>query len=134
MGRERDRLFQRAYIKILAFFKLLLFFLWIFLVLVCSDELRLNDLYFFRGKKKAGGFPGGSDSKESACNAGYQGLIPTSGRSPLEEDAAQSHILGWIIPRAEETGGLQSVGLQRVRQDRETDTLSKKRKKDKKKC
>ena len=52
MGRERDCLFQRAYIKILAFFKLLLFFLWIFLVLVCSDELRLNDLYFFRGKKK----------------------------------------------------------------------------------
>ena len=28
------------------------------------------------------GFPGGSDSKESACNAGVSGLIPGSGRSP----------------------------------------------------
>ena len=27
------------------------------------------------------GFPGGSDGKESACNAGDVGLIPGSGRS-----------------------------------------------------
>ena len=32
--------------------------------------------------KDLGGFPGGSDSKESACNAGDPGLIPGSGRSP----------------------------------------------------
>ena len=31
-----------------------------------------------------GGFPGGSDSKESACNAGDQGLISGSGRFPGE--------------------------------------------------
>ena len=30
------------------------------------------------------GFPGGSDGKESACNAGGPGLIPESGRSPGE--------------------------------------------------
>ena len=30
------------------------------------------------------GFPGSSDSKESACNAGDPGLIPGSGRSPGE--------------------------------------------------
>ena len=30
------------------------------------------------------GFPGGSDSKASACSAGDLGLIPTSGRSPGE--------------------------------------------------
>ena len=30
------------------------------------------------------GFPGGSDSKESACNAGELGLIPGLGRSPGE--------------------------------------------------
>ena len=30
------------------------------------------------------GFPGGSDSKESACNAGDLGLIPGLGRSPGE--------------------------------------------------
>ena len=28
------------------------------------------------------GFPGGSDNKESACNAGDLGLIPWWGRSP----------------------------------------------------
>ena len=30
------------------------------------------------------GFPGGSDSKASACNAGDLGLIPGLGRSPGE--------------------------------------------------
>ena len=29
-------------------------------------------------------FPGGSDSKESACNTGDTGLIPGTGRSPEE--------------------------------------------------
>ena len=31
------------------------------------------------------GFPGGSDGKESACNAVDLGLIPGSGRYPGEE-------------------------------------------------
>ena len=31
-----------------------------------------------------GGFPGGSDGKASACNAGHQGSIPGLGRSPGE--------------------------------------------------
>ena len=31
-------------------------------------------------------FPGVSDSKESACNAGYPGLIPGSGTSSGEGD------------------------------------------------
>ena len=30
------------------------------------------------------GFPSGSDGKESACNAGDEGSIPGSGRSPGE--------------------------------------------------
>ena len=30
------------------------------------------------------GFPGGSDGKESACNAGDPGSLPGSGRSPRE--------------------------------------------------
>ena len=30
------------------------------------------------------GFPGGSDGKESACKAGDLGLIPESGRCPVE--------------------------------------------------
>ena len=34
------------------------------------------------GSSYSHGFPGGSDGKESACNAGDRGLIPRSGRSP----------------------------------------------------
>ena len=33
----------------------------------------------FRGTSD--GFPGGSDGRESTCNAGHPGLIPGSGRS-----------------------------------------------------
>ena len=37
---------------------------------------------------------------------------------PLEKGmATHSSILAWEIPRPEEPGGLQSVGLQRVRHD-----------------
>ena len=32
--------------------------------------------------RKKGGFAGGSDGKESACNTGDPGLIPGWGRSP----------------------------------------------------
>ena len=42
------------------------------------------------------GFPGGSDGKESACNAGDPSLIPGSGRSPGEgnDDPLQDSCLG----------------------------------------
>ena len=33
-------------------------------------------------KRALTGFPGGSDSKESACSTGDLGLIPESGRCP----------------------------------------------------
>ena len=56
------------------------------------------------------GFPGGSDGKESACNAGILGSIPGSGRSPAEGNATHSSILAWEIPWTEEPGGLQSMG------------------------
>ena len=39
-------------------------------------------------------FPGGSDSKESACNARGLGLIPGSGRSPGDGIGYLSSILG----------------------------------------
>ena len=35
---------------------------------------------------KKWGFSGGSNGKESACNAGDAGLIPGSGRSPGERN------------------------------------------------
>ena len=37
-------------------------------------------------QSKSQGFPGGSDGKESAGNAGDPGSIPGSGRSPGEEN------------------------------------------------
>ena len=57
------------------------------------------------------GFPAGSDSKESSCNAGDPGVISGSGRSPGEEMSTHSSILVWEIPWTEEPGGLQSMGL-----------------------
>ena len=54
------------------------------------------------------GIPPGSDGKESACNAGDQGLIPMSGR-PLERGmATHSSILAWRIPWTEEPSGLRA--------------------------
>ena len=55
-------------------------------------------------------FPGGSDSKESACLAGDPGLIPDLERSPEKEMAIEFNILTWRIPWTEEPGRLQSMG------------------------
>ena len=49
------------------------------------------------------GFPGGSEVKASACNAGDLGSIPGSGR-----------FLAWRIPWVEEPGGLQSKSQTRL--------------------
>ena len=60
----------------------------------------------------------GADGKESTCNAeatGDLGWIPELGRFLEEEMATHSRILAWRILRTEEPGGLQSMGLQRVR-------------------
>ena len=63
------------------------------------------------------GFPGGLDGKESACNAGDLGLI-LGWEYHLEEGMATlASIVAWRIPWTEETGGLQSMGSQRVRHD-----------------
>ena len=62
-------------------------------------------------------FPGGSDSKASASNAGDLGS--SLGREDLleKEMATHSSILAWKIPWTEEPGRLQSIGSQRVRHD-----------------
>ena len=64
-----------------------------------------------------GGFPCGSVSKKSACNARDPGMNPGSGRSLEKEMATHSSILAWRIPWTEEPGGPQSIELQRVRHD-----------------
>ena len=48
------------------------------------------------------GFCGGSDGKESACNAGDLGSIPGLGRPPGEANGTHSIVLAWKIPRTEE--------------------------------
>ena len=63
------------------------------------------------------GFPHSSDGKESASNVGGLGLIPGWGRSLEKRMATQSSILAWRIPWTEESGGLLSMELQRVRHD-----------------
>ena len=52
------------------------------------------------------GFPGGSEVKAPACNAGDQGSIPGLRRPPGEGNGYHSSILAWKIPRTEEPGRL----------------------------
>ena len=54
-------------------------------------------------------FHGGSDGKESACSA----------EDPVLEKGMATHssILSWRIPSIEESGGLHSIGSQRVGHD-----------------
>ena len=44
------------------------------------------------------GFPGGSDGKESTCNAGDPGLIPELGSSPGEGNGCPLQYLGLENP------------------------------------
>ena len=57
------------------------------------------------------GFLGGSDDKESACNAEDMGSILGS-EDPLENGmATHSSIFAWRIPWTEEPGRLYSSGV-----------------------
>ena len=67
----------------------------LFLWLLCCSQLGIisgslasttwdRRALFFCGTSQD--FPGGSDGKESACNAGDMGLIPGLGKSPGEEN------------------------------------------------
>ena len=68
------------------------------------------------------GFPGGSDGKDTAFNVGHASSIPESGTFPAEGEGnpLQYSCLG--NPMEEESGGLQSMGLQRVGHDWTTNT------------
>ena len=60
-------------------------------------------------------FPGGSAAMQKMQQAWVQFL---NWEDSLEVDMAiHSSILAWRIPQTEEPGGLQFVGLQRVRHD-----------------
>ena len=45
-------------------------------------------------------------------------VLSLAREDPLEKEmATRSSIIAWRIPRTEETGGLQSMGLQRIGHD-----------------
>ena len=70
------------------------------------------------------GFPSGSDSKESACNAGDLGLIPGSGRHPGE---VNGYLFQYsCLENSMDRGAwwLQSMGSQRVGHDWATNTFT----------
>ena len=70
---------------------------------VRQEDIKFKNIY---GMRQAGG----SDGKESTCC-----MRDLSWEDPLEEGmATHSNILAWRIPWTEESGGLQSMGLQRV--------------------
>ena len=63
------------------------------------------------------GFPGGSERKESACNAGDLISVPDQ-EEPLEKGmATYCSILTWRVPWTEKPGGLQSMESQTVGHD-----------------
>ena len=63
------------------------------------------------------GSPGGSNSKESACNAGDPDSIPGSGRSPGKGNGNLLQYYCLENPWTEEPGRMQSMRLQRVGHD-----------------
>ena len=66
-------------------------------------------------------FPGSSAVKESTCNAGDCGSIPGLGRFLWSRAWQPTPVfLPGESPWAEEPGGLQSMGLQRVGPNRAT--------------
>ena len=65
-------------------------------------------------------FPSGASRKEPAYRCrrlGRCGFDPWVRGPPEEDMTTHSSILAWRIPWTEEPGGLQSMGLQRVRHD-----------------
>ena len=62
-------------------------------------------------------FPGGSEDKASACNAGDPGSISGLGRSPGEGNGNPLQYSCLENPMDKEPGGLQPMGSQRVGHD-----------------
>ena len=63
------------------------------------------------------GFPGGSDGKESACNVGFVGLIPGSGKIPWRREWLPTPV---FLPG--EFHGQRSLGAYGPQGRKESDT------------
>ena len=78
-----------------------------------SDTTERFHFHFHFSLSLSQGFPGGSEVKVSACNAG-DWVRSLGQEDPLEKEmAAHSSILAWRILRTEEPGGLPSIGSHR---------------------
>ena len=60
------------------------------------------------------GFPGGSDGKESACNAGDLGSIPGSEISPGERNSNPLQYSYWDNPADRGAWWVIAIGLKKV--------------------
>ena len=74
-------------------------------------------LYINVGTELFLGFPDGLPVKNLSANAGDMDLVPGLGRSLEKEMATLSSILAWEILWTKDSGGLQSIGFQRVGHD-----------------
>ena len=84
---------------------------------LCSEVFYSEDQFANYYNESPNGFPGGSEAKASACNAGDLGSIPGSGRSPGE---GIGNPLQYSCRENPMDGGawwVQSTGLQKVRHD-----------------
>ena len=70
------------------------------------------------------GFPGGSDGKESTCNAGDLGSISDLGRSPGEGNGNPLHYSCQENSMDRGAFGPQSLRMQRVGHDSATNTFT----------
>ena len=88
--------------------------------IISWSQNKSSELAFLKDCILPGVSTGGSDGKESACNAGDLDAIPGP-EDPLEkETATHSSTFACGIPWTEESGELQSMRLQRVRHNWET--------------
>ena len=87
---------------------------------VCVYGSRSGDNWLYIEKQAnhpSLGFPDSSDGKESACSAGDLGSVSGSQRSPGGGHGYSLQYSCLENPTDEESGGLQSIGLQRVGRD-----------------
>ena len=77
-----------------------------------------NGVVFLSTRRATGSFPGGAVVKTPPAVQKWRWVQSLGQEDPLEKAmATHSSILAWRIQWTEEPGGLQSIGLQRVRHD-----------------
>ena len=88
------------------------------LVIISSSPTQLckkKELMFTEMFTEFEGFPGGSDGKESACNAGNPGLIPGLGRFPGRGNGNPLQYSG--LENGADRGSLAGCSCKRVGHD-----------------